>query len=61
MFSVTETKLMFASRSVAWMIASSRRLRAGRSTLLMSNCSGGGWGPGLSVEQVDEDLVGVAG
>ncbi|MDK9340127.1 insulinase family protein, partial [Propionibacterium freudenreichii] len=25
------------------------------------NCSGGGWGPGLSVEQVDEDLVGVAG
>ncbi|AMS06840.1 hypothetical protein DUY81_11665 [Acidipropionibacterium acidipropionici] len=35
MFSVTETRLMFASRSVAWMIASSRRLRARRSTLLM--------------------------
>nr|WP_202976192.1 hypothetical protein [Kocuria carniphila] len=35
MFSVTETRVMFAPRSVVWMIASSSRLRASRSTLLM--------------------------
>ncbi|WP_239375937.1 hypothetical protein [Helcobacillus sp. ACRRO] len=34
MFSVTETRLMFASRSAAWILASSSRLRARRSTLL---------------------------
>ncbi|MDN5737377.1 MAG: hypothetical protein L0H11_01690 [Brevibacterium aurantiacum] len=41
MFSVTETRVMFAPRNVAWMMASSSRLRASRSTLLMMhNCTG---------------------
>ena len=35
MFSITETRVTPAWRSVAWMIASSSRFRAIRSTLLM--------------------------